>query len=323
MKVCHLYEQRGDYQIYPMQGGRNNAVSLYKNALDQFVLKRCPLTGVGRARFEREIAFLRLCESYGIYSVPKVRGYCELHLVLELSFETGTSHVSVSLDNAKQMLEFLTELNQRDAEDAGFSLDSIECVSSTVDFQETIDSRLKRLLGRKGENRVSPEALEKVREALFAYLKSASYQNDLKTSGALISKSRFTVFGHKFVSPSDFGSHNMLSSQGRLTFIDFEYAGFDSGLNLLGDTISQPDTKWESGVKEFFAFSLMDDLFQVEALDLTAISRLYSARWILIMLIRATSINPDSPAGVQAAAIQKYFHDSSLLEFKGRSGADG
>ena len=42
------------------------------------------------------------------------------------------------------------------------------------------------------------------------------------------------------VSPSDFGFHNaLIAADGRISFLDFEYAGWDDPAKLLGDFFSQ------------------------------------------------------------------------------------
>jgi len=43
------------------------------------------------------------------------------------------------------------------------------------------------------------------------------------------------------LSPSDFGFHNTLAHQGRLAFVDFEYAGWDDPAKLICDFICQPE----------------------------------------------------------------------------------
>ena len=44
----------------------------------------------------------------------------------------------------------------------------------------------------------------------------------------------------KIISPSDIGFHNVLKNQGKVNFIDFEYAGWDDPRKLLSDLVLQP-----------------------------------------------------------------------------------
>jgi len=43
------------------------------------------------------------------------------------------------------------------------------------------------------------------------------------------------------VSPSDFGFHNALVDNGKVTFLDFEYAGRDDPAKLVSDFFCQPE----------------------------------------------------------------------------------
>jgi hypothetical protein len=300
-----------------METGRNNSVTHYRGPSDQFILKRSPNTDVGKTRFDREFWFLRLCNSVGITGVPQIRDNCAQHLVLELSFESGTALDTVNISYARQMLDFLRQINLMSGEVAGLPFDAIESVATTRDFTLTIDSRLKRLEGMKAAGAGQLEPIENVLGAVVSYLRSALYQKDLETLEGLIERTRRSVFGKQFLSPSDFGSHNILVNTGRLKFIDFEYAGFDSGLNLLGDTITQPDTVWGEQARDFFAFSLLEELFNLDQFDLTVVSRPYSARWLLVMLLRANALSAAPSVGVSINKIQRYFQGSSLFEWKG------
>ena len=45
----------------------------------------------------------------------------------------------------------------------------------------------------------------------------------------------------KILSPSDVGIHNTMEYEGKLTFLDFEYAGYDDLAKLTNDWVLQPE----------------------------------------------------------------------------------
>ena len=88
------------------------------------------------------------------------------------------------------------------------------------------------------------------------------------------------------LSPSDFGFHNCLKKNGKITFIDFEYFGWDDPVKLTADFIWHPSMvlklhlirKWNNSMKKIFS---KDRDFQDR---LNASMPLYGMRWAMIIL---------------------------------------
>ena len=73
------------------------------------------------------------------------------------------------------------------------------------------------------------------------------------------------------VSPSDFGFHNvLLESNGRLRFIDFEYAGWDDPSKLICDFFCQPAVPAPASSFERFARALSPTDFRLQPLAFRA-----------------------------------------------------
>ena len=75
----------------------------------------------------------------------------------------------------------------------------------------------------------------------------------------------------KIISPSDFGLHNAkLNRDHRLTFFDFEYAGWDDPAKTIADFFAQPRfpapleevDKLISTFSEIFSFKVMESLLK-------------------------------------------------------------
>lgn len=93
--------------------------------------------------------------------------------------------------------------------------------------------------------------------------------------------------GQRCISPSDFGFHNALKKKdGRLSFVDFEYAGWDDPAKMTGDFFSQlalpvPGALFESFIQEVMRpFSGSQDLiYRAQVLR-----RVYRVKWCCIAL---------------------------------------
>lgn len=93
--------------------------------------------------------------------------------------------------------------------------------------------------------------------------------------------------GSRTLSPSDFGFHNALRRpDGALTFIDFEYFGWDDPVKLCSDFLWHPAMELSIGEREAFAHGVTH-LYGREAsfsARFAACFPLYGIRWILIIL---------------------------------------
>jgi hypothetical protein len=88
-------------------------------------------------------------------------------------------------------------------------------------------------------------------------------------------------------SPSDFGSHNALQSEGgRSIFIDFEYFGWDDPVKLVADFCWHPGMRLPSHLRERWILNCRG-IFAGDTsfpLRLKSYSPLYGLRWCLILL---------------------------------------
>ena len=89
------------------------------------------------------------------------------------------------------------------------------------------------------------------------------------------------------ISPSDFGFHNALETpRQELSFLDFEYAGFDDPAKMMADFFSQPGPPVPLALSDDFAaeaFAEFDDLGGI-ALRARILLAAYCLRWCCIAL---------------------------------------
>lgn len=317
MDKCHVFESFGPHKVSLLGGGRNNRVLLVESESGKYIAKCFSNEKISQGKFDREVAFLEFCGKLLVAPVPKLVVHCPDHGVVVTTFETGSSSQIIVGSQARQILAFLMLINENSQGESAFvELDAIESLFSKRNFQESIDVRTARVAANQSSTLKASKRIEEANSVTALYLASDQYRDDLEVLADLIEGTTRTVFGKKFLSPSDLGSHNILIDDGKLVFIDFEYSGLDSGINLLGDTITQPDTGWALGVRETFTHELMTSLFGVYSYDIAPVERLFTLRWILIMIIRAQK--PIDPI-VQTqllGLLDKYLVDSQLRVYR-------
>jgi hypothetical protein len=92
--------------------------------------------------------------------------------------------------------------------------------------------------------------------------------------------------GAQILSPSDFGFHNTLVQDGRLSFVDFEYAGWDDAAKLACDFICQPELPVTAAQGEQFVAELQAALPGLDALAerVAQLLPVHRLKWCCILL---------------------------------------
>ena len=91
------------------------------------------------------------------------------------------------------------------------------------------------------------------------------------------------------LSPSDFGFHNCLKgAHGRLTFLDFEYFGWDDPAKMVSDFLLHPAMDLDLPLKKRFLTGILQGLSQDESLAdrIETVYPLFGLKWCLIFLNR-------------------------------------
>jgi hypothetical protein len=125
----------------------------------------------------------------------------------------------------------------------------------------------------------------------------AACEADARDSG--LSLDRALDLTARCASPSDFGFHNALvDADGRVRFLDFEYAGWDDPAKLVCDFFCQPAVPVAGRFFESFALAVADGFPEPESV--LRRSRLllpvYRVKWVCIRL------NEFLPAGTRRRA---------------------
>jgi len=89
------------------------------------------------------------------------------------------------------------------------------------------------------------------------------------------------------LSPSDFGFHNAIRGvDGRLTFVDFEYFGWDDPAKLVNDFLLHPGMRLSADCYERFRTGALEIYGEKGAFAtrLALVYPLYGLRWCMILL---------------------------------------
>ncbi len=286
---CHLARNLNSSEKFTLSGGRNNLLALAQipKSNQSVVIKGFPKDHM--ERFSRETFFLTSCESSKVTSVPRLLDSCAEHQVVVMTHEFGEHPIEFSMNHEKQMVEFLLAIQNPSLAGDTYP-EAIEAVWSTQDFTRSLQRRIV-LLRTRVELLESESVTAQWLRAVQQYMESSLHRTDLKWLESMLKMtSRLSQGSRRFLSPSDLGMHNCLTNEDRLVFLDFEYAGADSGINLVGDLVMQPDSVWSSGNAFQLGRRILNELFGLQSLEPGIIQRLFGLRWSLIMLLREQQI---------------------------------
>ncbi len=249
-----------------------------------------------RNRAETEHKFLEYAWSVGVRSVPQPLA-CDSVAGLALMECVDGARVSHVGDvEVRESLAFLRALN-RFREAAASLANAAESCFTLSAHVDVVDARVNRLANSSSEW-TCPEVMDFLVSRLVPQW--ISVRDDFRvhsTESGIAFEAELPVF-ERILSPSDFGFHNALRTPaGPLTFIDFEYAGWDDPAKLVCDFFTQP----ELPVPGRYLGSFVDVINDVLDLDtdrsdslrsrVDLLLPIYRVKWCCILL------NELSPAG--------------------------
>jgi hypothetical protein len=196
-----------------------------------------------RDRLGTEFAFLSYAWAAGLRTVPKPVAACPEHRLGLYGFLPGRRPLpgeisSAAVDQAAALVEGLNAPRWRPLA-ASLPIASEACFSLQAHLG-AVSRRIERL---RAITPASPRHLEartflaEDLEPLWAAVRAAVLKATANIGLALEAE---LAAADRCLSPSDFGFHNALATEdGRLSFLDFEYAGWDDPAKLVGDFFSQ------------------------------------------------------------------------------------
>jgi hypothetical protein len=231
-----------------------------------------------RTRRETEWRALELLAGRGL-SVPTplaTSPRLNWSLLTWLPGESPTPEDAAALSHALSFVKSLKELSRERPD--GHDLASEACLRP-IDIATQIDERIRRL-----------QSTDKS-ELLDFLERDLRRERDRRVTEAQeLLGTRWVVSipeNQQILSPSDFGFHNAIkAADGRVTFFDFEYFGWDDPVKMIADFAIHPGSSIEPKLQQLWIESACtifsdDDNF---ATRLSACLPLYALRWALILL---------------------------------------
>jgi hypothetical protein len=224
--------------LQPLGGGANNRVFRADTSHGPVVVKRY-FRGLDdrRDRFNSEQVFYRYAAECGA-SVPDVLGWDADAAIGVFRFSEGIRPPAATPALVHAALDFIARLNSdRTAAsrcELPLAAESCFCLDAHI---TTVEGRLSRLSAAVAGG-ADPEAAEVV----TGLVKPAwdAIRADMEAHSPERWHEKLPQ-NERCLSPSDFGFHNCIASDAKVTFFDFEYAGWDDPAKLVCDFFCQPD----------------------------------------------------------------------------------
>ena len=234
-----------------------------------------------KLRLKTEFNALRLLHYHGITDIPKaIEKDNDLNLGL-YEWIDGKIVFKPSVDDLSQAIDFvkaLYTLSQK-IDENNINIASEGCLS-VDELVNQIDNRLLKL-----ENNSFQELstfIETAFKPLWTEVKDKSlFYWSIEDKENLLPVEKQTL------SPSDFGFHNSLKrDDGSLTFLDFDYFGWDDPVKLTADFIWHPAMNLNKNLKDIWQKAMLKLFNDDKSFEdrLNAAMPLYGLRWALIIL---------------------------------------
>ena len=266
------------YKIANLVGGRNNILlSVECQDNSKYVIKNYGFDG--EDRLDREWSFLSRLECSGLSCVPRPI-FCDIHShAAVFSFLPGKklSASSISPKNIANASSFISKVARVDVEGLGEAKDAHFSIEGHVN---SIEGRVNALEVASRSRRSNGELKYFLAEEL------RPFWEETKRRVFLPRYDRYWNTMRCFLSPSDFGFHNILSTDSRLNFLDFEYAGQDDLAKLLSDFRFCPQIKIKKNYAEIFSRTIIDELELDNCFEkrLEILNSLGRTKWLCIVL---------------------------------------
>jgi len=275
----------------PLTGGRNNRVYHFVWQGRDYVVKHyfsdpSPL----RDRLESEFAFATFLWRQGLRTLAEPIAAEVRHRIAVFAFVPGRRlrPEDINSDRVEDVLCFCEAINLHRNDPAGAGLPpAAEACFSLEEHLQTVERRVLRLASISYSHPLERAVGQFARGTLEPLWRELANQitNRAHCFGYPLNLPLATE--ERCLSPSDLGFHNTIwTSERKLVFHDFEYAGWDDPAKVVADFFNQPALPVDESYRERFAQRLYG------ALGLSAwhhrraalIVPLYRLKWCCIML---------------------------------------
>ena len=270
--------------VTPLPGGRNNRVWKVECGASRFLLKRYFWSEADpRDRLGQEWAFLSYLRSIGCGAAPAPLAKSSKDRSALLEFIDGTPVLDVTASDIDAASDFFLLINAGRDRAGSLPLVSEGCLS-LKDHLEVVSGRVSRLEAITPDDPEHAVAVDFVKRSIFPLWRCIEKRIRSRADREL---TRVLPTEERCLSPSDFGFHNALrEADGRLRFLDFEYAGWDDPAKTIIDFCNQPDRILPDDLARAFRNRVVNAFPEPSSLlrRIDLLEPLYQLKWACICL---------------------------------------
>ncbi len=266
-------------ELAPIRAGRNSAVFKVSSNGKLWVLKHYfKHESDKRNRLDTESKFLNFLNEAGCQFVAKLIAIDESKQLALYSFLNGTKPNIITDSHIDQAMQFILQLHRlRDHPDSKMIKNAADACFDIQQHVNLVNGRLEQF------NQIQQDDSEVI--DCLVWIENILRPAWLKICTNIFTDYKKTITQVITLSPSDFGFHNTLEYHGILSFIDFEYAGWDSMVKLVCDFICQPELPITNSQAEQFLIKLAQEINDPELVrQVSTLLPLHRVKWCCIML---------------------------------------
>ncbi|MCF8196787.1 MAG: aminoglycoside phosphotransferase family protein [Polynucleobacter sp.] len=267
------------FELSPIRAGRNSAVFKISSNGKEWILKHYfKHEGDKRNRLDTESKFLNFLNLVGCQAVAKLIAIDDRKQLALYSFIHGTKPSIITDYHIDQATQFILLLHSfRDHPSSKTLKNAADACFDIEQHVKLVNARLEQF------NRIEPDGEEFI--VFFEWIKNVLHPTWLKICANVFAAHKSPLNQEVTLSPSDFGFHNTLECHGNLSFIDFEYAGWDSMAKLICDFICQPELPISSQQATQFLTKLARETNDLGLMDqVNSLLPLHRVKWCCILL---------------------------------------
>jgi hypothetical protein len=197
-------------------------------------------------------------------------------------------HSEITGQHINQVIDFYFAINTyRTSEDAGLLPSASEACFSLTEHIRLTENRVQNLKKIRGRSETDKRAEQFIQDELLPMWERVKYSTSCNAEKANLVLDEVISDSDKRLSPSDFGFHNALvDKNGKLFFMDFEYAGWDDPAKMVCDLICQPQVPIPPRFYPHIIEKIVNDLgnpdMQKQRIEM--LLPVYKIKWCCIVL---------------------------------------